>query len=443
MIKGLIDKLRLLIKQPLIANMLIVGSLTLLVSFFGFYKELVVGSTFGLSEFLDTFALAILIPSFIENVFVGALSNIFIPNYIIERATTKKVGAFQTVTLLIITGIVCVFATLILILHSYLLEILFPGHDALYYDGIKEQLFIMLPCLFFWGYNSFLSALLEIKRKFLQVTITPICTSITTLIAVFFFKEYLGNIVLAVGILSGSMLSFTYLSFLVFYYKLLRIEKPMINNNLKLMIGQLPPKVMSGLLTGINPFVDQIFAAQLVAGSVIALSYGNKIPAFGITIAMVALGKVLLPHFSELVIKDLRQAYTELFKILKWIFFLAAILVCGLIFFSHDIISILFERDNFTSHDTSVVALIQQLLLLHVPFYLCTRILVKFLTSINKNTFMAWASLLNLIVNLIMNFVLIKIMGVYGLALSTTIVLIVSSSIYFFYTYKQFKLNQF
>lgn len=433
------DRIRSILKQPLFKNLLIVAGVTIPLKFLGFYKEIVVGSTFGLSEFLDTFALALLIPSFVENVFIGALSNIFVPNYILEQNTSKNIGAFQSITLLIITCIDCFFILLILIFSSYLLNVMFPNHDTQYYQSIKDQLFTMLPCLFFWSYSSFLGSLLDIKSKFFLTSIAPVFTSITTLFFLFFFKEELGNKVLAIGLLSGAILSFLYLLTLALRYKVLHFSKPKINKNIKLMLRQLFPKVTSGLLTGINPFVDKIFAAQLVAGSVIALSYGNKIPAFGVTIAMVALGKVLLPHFSKIVISDLKLAYYELFKILKIVFFVALASVIVLILFSENIIHTLFERGNFTSDNTQVVTRIQQLLLLHVPFYLCIRVLVKFLTSINKNSFMAWVSFVNLVVNLIMNIILVKTMGVYGLALSTTIVLVVSSSIYFGYTYKQYK----
>lgn len=432
-------KLKRILKNPLLVNLLTVGLITIIVKITGFYKELVIGSTFGLSEFLDTFALAILIPSFIENVFVGALSNIFIPNYIIEEKTSKQTSSFQSLIVVIITSIALFFTITILLFNNFLLETMYPNHSPSYYSSINIQLYILLPCLFFWGYSSFMSALLEIKGKFLQISISPLSTSIATLIAILCFKDVLGNKVIAVGVLSGAIIEFLYLFIMALRYKAIKFSKIILNNNMVLMLKQLPPKVVSGLLTGVNPFVDQIFAAQLVAGSVIALSYGNKIPAFGVSIVMVALGKVLLPHFSKLVIQDIKKAFTELFKILKWLFLVAIVITVVLIYFSHNIIELLFERKEFTAEDTFIVATLQQILLIHVPFYIITRVLVKFLTSINKNAFMAWVSFVNLIVNLVMNYILIKIMGVYGLALSTTIVLIVSSSIYFWFTYKEYK----
>lgn len=221
---------------------------------------------------------------------------------------------------------------------------------------------------------------------------------------------------------------------------LVKLGKLQLNNNMVVMLRQLPAKITSGLLTGINPIVDQFFAAQLVAGSVVALSYGEKIPAFGVAIAMTALGNVLLPHFSKLVSEDLKKAYSELFKILKIAFLASAVFAGVIALFSEEIIRFLFERKSFTSKDTEVVSQIQQLLLLHIPFFIVTRILVKFLTSINKNTFMAWVSFLSVLTNLLMNYLLIDSLKVYGLALSTSIVLIINSGIFLWFTHKQSKL---
>lgn len=430
---------KLNIRNPLLINLLIVGSVTLVVKLAGLFKETYIGSSYGLSEFLDTYALALLIPSFIQNVFVGAIKNIFIPNYIIEKKNDRQIGGFQTLTCLLILGINFFFGMVLLVSSSFLLEIIFPDHTPEYYALINKQLVVLLPCLFIWGLNGFLSALLEIENKFFYTSIAPIYTSIVTILAIYFFKDRLGDYVLAVSILAGSLASFIHLFAKAIKLRLIQFGRLRLNHNMRVMLQQLPAKVISGLLTGINPIVDQFFAAQLVAGSVIALAYGEKIPAFGISIAMIALGNVLLPHFAELVSKDLKKAYKELFKILKIAFFASLIFSVLMIFFSDIIIRILFERNSFTSKDTEIVSFIQQLLLIHVPFFVVTRILVKFLTSINKNGFMAWVSALSVLTNLLLNYLLIHSFQVYGLALSTSLVLIINSLVFLWFTIRQYK----
>lgn len=419
--------------------MLSVALITLVVKGLGFYKETLIASSIGLSELLDTFLIAILIPSFIQSVFVGSLTNLFIPNYLAELKSTKRIGEFQSVSFLIVTIMAIVLSLICLIFVFFFLETVFRDHSEEYYELVRTQFYIILPCLLLWGYTSLLGGLLEINNKFIISSLTPIFGSIATIIALFFFKDFLQEKVLSVGILSGTILGFLFVLVYCSKKKVLLLKKPHFNDNIRVMIKQLPPKITSGILTGINPFVDQFFAAQLVIGSISAISYGVKIPQFIVGILILAIGNVLLPHFSKLIVDDLAKAYHQLFKILKIVFGSTLVLMLICVYFSEEIVSLLFERNEFDASDTILVADLQRIVLIYVPFYLTTLVLVKFLTSINKNSFMAWISLWNLVLNLILDFVLIEKMGIYGLVLSTTIVYVISSFFYFGFTIKQYR----
>ncbi|WP_282123440.1 murein biosynthesis integral membrane protein MurJ [Algibacter mikhailovii] len=420
--------------------MVIVALVTLFLKVIGFYKEMVIASSFGLSELLDTFFIAILVPSFIQNVFLGSITNIFIPNYIKEEKEGGDISSLQTVIFLIMICISTLSVIIAYLSTDFFLDVIYPGHTQEYYQLIKDQLFVVLPCLFLWGLSSVIRGLLHISSRFFLSTITALFPLLTMIFFVVYLKDTLGTMVLAYGTLTGSLLSFIFYLIVIFRYKGLSLGRPTLNENTLLMLRQLPPKVFSSFFTGINGYVDQFFAAQLIIGSISALKYGVKLPSFGITLTITALGSVLLPHFSKLANENLKGSFNHLFKILKWVVGLSSIVVIIGIFMSDYIVQLIFERGEFTHDDTLKVSLIQKITLLYVPFYLSTLIIVRFLTSINKNKFMAWISFFNLFVNIILNIILVKHYEVYGLALSTTFVLIISSCFYFGYTYKQFKL---
>lgn len=429
-----------LVKNPLLINILIVGSLTILVKLVGFYKEATIASYFGLSELLDTFFIALLIPAFLQNVFINGLNKIFIPNYINNLKEKKNQGEFQSIVFILTFSISLLFFILTWIFINIFLEKVYPGHTSEYYTLIKKQLFYLLPCLFFWGASSIIGGLLEVSNKFFLTTISPIFSAIIILICLNFFSEKLGETVLAIGTLIGAIFTFLYKLLIVLYYKELFISKPRLNNNSIIMLKQLPSKISAGLLSGMNNYIDQFFAAQLVIGSITALNYGIKIPFFIISILTVAFGNVLLPHFSRLISVDLEQAYQQLFKILKIIFVSSLIIVIIAAFYSDLIISILFERNAFDANSTILVSKIQKISFVYVPFYLCVAILVRFLTSINKNKFMAWISFFSLILNVILNTVLIKHFEIYGLVVSTALIYILICFFYLQFTLKQYKL---
>jgi putative peptidoglycan lipid II flippase len=437
--KQLVSKIQIALSNPVMKSMVTVAVVTFFVKMLAFYKETIIAASFGLSEILDTFFVAILIPTFVQSVFLNSLKHLFIPNYITELKNSGNKASFQSVIFLMTFFISVVSIILAYFFIDLFLERFFPVQSESYYELVKNQLYIILPSLILWGFSSVMSGLLEIENRFFIAHISQLFPIITVILFLFFLKDSLGTLVLAYGTLAGSISGFVFLLIVSIWHKDLVLSRPKINSNSKLMLKQLPPKITSSFLSNMNEFIDQFFVGQLAVGSLAALNYGNRIPAFGVTIVIMALGSVLLPHFSRLVNKDLKVAYQYLFKILKFVLGIGIILVTIGIFCSDWIIKIWLERNEFTNQDTITVSTIQKILLANVPFYICTLIIVKFLTSINENRFMAKISFVNLILNVILNIILIKQFGLFGLALSTTFVFITSSCFYFVYTYKQFK----
>ena len=433
------DTIRKSYSNPLIRNMVIVGAVTLVLKIIGFYKETLIASTFGLSELLDTFFIAMLVPTFVQSVFLSSITIIFIPNYISELKQGGNISSLQSVIFIVMLGISLVSVIFAYLTTDFFLELIYPDHTESYYNLVRRQLYIILPCLLFWGMSSVMNGLLEIDSRFFISTVSTIFPLAIMIGFLLFLKETLGDMVLAFGTLASGFSSFIFYLIVNIKSKNLVFSKPKINKNTVLMLRQLPPKMFSSFFTAMNSYVDQFFAAQLAIGSIAAINYGIKIPAFMVTIIIAALGSVLLPHFSRLATNNIKGAFDHLFRILKWIFILSAIVVVLGILTSNYVVELLFERNEFTHGDTLKVALIQKITLVYVPFYLCTLIIVKFLTSINKNKFMAWISFFNLFTNIVLNIVLVKRFEVYGLVFSTTLVLIISSCFYFGYTYKQYK----
>lgn len=429
-----------LLKNPTLINVMIVGFMTLVVKGMGFFKEMEVGRSFGLSELIDTFLIASLIPGFINNVFMSSFQNVFIPNYIAEKKISSTIGSFQTACVIITFCLGIVLSIGAYIFTVFFLEDIFGGHSFEYYDLVRTQFYIMLPCILFWSLSSLLGGLLEVNGLFSFSSIYPIITSLVVLMCLFFFKNELGYKVLAFGMLVGSFLEFVYLLWVSVFKKTLQLSKPdFFSHNIVTLYRQLPSKIGSGFLTGTTGFVNQFFAAQLVVGSLAALNYGMKIPSFLASILIISFGSVALPYFSNLVHENRLKAYEVLYKSILYVFVFSLLIAGVLYFFSEDIISFLFEKGNFSSKDTLVVSKIQKILLAYVPFYISSIIIIKFLTSINKNAYMFYASILNLVLNLVLNYYFVKMYNVNGLAIATTIVYIVNFGVLFFFVNNQRK----
>jgi len=431
-----------MLKNPTLINVIIVGFMTLVVKGMGFFKEVEVGKSFGLSELIDTFLIASLIPGFINNVFMSSFQNVFIPNYIAEKKVSSTIGSFQSACVIITLCLGIVLSIWAYIFTVFFLEDIFKGHSHEYYDLIRSQFYIMLPCILFWSLSSLLGGLLEVNGLFSFSSIYPIITSLVVLMCLFFLKNELGYKVLAFGMLVGSFLEFVYLLWVSVFKKTLQLSNPdFLSPNIVTLYKQLPSKIGSGFLTGTTGFVNQFFAAQLVVGSIAALNYGMKIPSFLASILIISIGNVVLPYFSDLVHEDRVKAYEVLYKSILYVFVFSLLITAVLYFFSEDIISFLFEKGNFSSNDTLVVSKIQKILLAYVPFYISSIIIIKFLTSINKNAYMFYASILNLVLNLVLNYYFVKMYNVNGLAFATTIVYIINFGVLFLFVNNQRKMD--
>ena len=280
--------------------MILVSGITLLIKGLGFYKETVVASNFGLSELLDTFYIAILVPTFISNVFLGAYRSVFIPNYIAELKTNGNEASFQASSFLITLLVSFFFVLIAYLFTDVYLENLFPNHTKEYYSLIKEQFYVLLPCVFFWGLASLINGLLNVSNEYRLSTIGGAITPLAMLVCLFFFKDVFGKQVLAVGTLAGAILGFLYLMIVAINKKILFLGVPDFKSeNIQTLFLQLPAKISSGVLTAMNSMVDQFFAAQLVVGSIAALNYGIKIPYFLTGIIMIAISNVMLPPFRK------------------------------------------------------------------------------------------------------------------------------------------------
>jgi putative peptidoglycan lipid II flippase len=185
--------------------------------------------------------------------------------------------------------------------------------------------------------------------------------------------------------------------------------------------------VAGSLLMGSTPVIDQVMAAILGPGCVSALSYGNKIPIGLVSICAMALSTAVLPYFSQMVAdgdwqgcKHTLKRYTALNALVS---IPATIL---LMIFSKPIIHLLFQRGAFTSADTEIVSRVQTGYMLQVPFYVLGMIFVRFITAMRRNDLLMYASAVNLVVDIAMNLVLMRIWGVAGIAVSTSFVMFVS-----------------
>ncbi|MEN9568136.1 MAG: hypothetical protein RLZZ69_3332, partial [Cyanobacteriota bacterium] len=207
--------------------------------------------------------------------------------------------------------------------------------------------------------------------------------------------------------------------------------------NLDLVIKQYFPVMVGSFLMCSTALVDQSMAAMLSPGSVSALGYANRVIALPLTLITLALGTAVVPYFSQTIAqKDWRKISHTFNYYLRLIFITTIPLTIFFILASKLIIQVLFERGSFNAEDTQLVSHIQTFYALQIPFYIAAIFVVKLINSLGINNILAVGSAINLVANIIGNYIFAEWIGVAGIALSTSCVYLISFAFLYILTKK-------
>jgi putative peptidoglycan lipid II flippase len=102
-------------------------------------------------------------------------------------------------------------------------------------------------------------------------------------------------------------------------------------------------------------------------------------------------------------------------------------------------VRLLFQRGRFTADDVQIVSSVQAMYLLQVPFYTLGILLVRMISSLQANRVLLWNTVVGLTVNIVLDYVLMRVMGVAGIALSRSVVYIASCSVLAVVLYRKLK----
>ena len=97
-----------------------------------------------------------------------------------------------------------------------------------------------------------------------------------------------------------------------------------------------------------------------------------------------------------------------------------------LIIFSKPLVATFFQAGAFTAQDAHLVARVQSLLFLQLPFYAVGNLYVHAICSLRRNQILMWGTTIAISVNILLNLIFMKILGLPGIALSTSGVYLVN-----------------
>jgi putative peptidoglycan lipid II flippase len=416
------------INRQIFTATIIIGLLTGLSKFASVGKELVVAWRFGTGDEIDSFVMALVVPFFVTTVVANSLSTALIPTYIKVREESPK--AAQQLFAGIMTraiGLLIVVTIAVAFTASLYLPIMASGFSAAKLDLTNRLLWSVSPTILLYGIVNILAGVMNAGEKFALAALTPVLAPLATVMMLLAFPDW-GIYALAGGMICGSLSEMIVLG-IALHRQGINLKPQWLKSdaNLELVIKEYFPVIVGSFLMCSTNLVDQSMAGMLSPGSVAALGYANRVIALPLSLVTLALGTAVVPYFSQTIArKDWRKIDHTFKYYLRLIFITMIPLTILFILASKLIVQILFERGSFTPENTQLVSQIQILYALEIPFFIASIFVVRLINSIGINHYLAWGSAINLIANIIGNYVFSIWLGVAGLALSTSLVHFIS-----------------
>jgi len=416
--------------RRILAAILTVGSLSVIVKLTATLKELVVAYQFGTGDAVDAFLIAFLVPSLVVNVVAGSLTAAFTPVYIEVRETQGHSAArrvFQNATAGS-AAVVLVVTCLLLLLTPLAARFLEGSFSAAKLALTRSLFVVLLPVILLNAVVTTWSALLNAEGQFASVALAPVCVPFFTMALVLLASRAWGIYSLAWGTVCGSLVQCCVLGVALFRQRMPVLPRwDGVTPELRRVAVQYAPMVAGAALMSSSWAIGQAMAAMLPPGSVASLNYGNKLVGMATEIGSMALATAVLPHFSLMVARRDWSSIRRTLRIYVRLIILTAVpSTVVLILLSKVIVRTLFERGAFTAEDTSLVAGIQGFYLLQVPFVMLGMLFVRLASSLQRNQILLWGAAITLPLNVVLNFALMRWLGAGGIALSTSLVYLVS-----------------
>jgi len=396
-------------------------------------KDLAVAHRFGTGDALEAFLLAFALPVFIAGSFRSAFFSAFVPRFLEAEARDGSRGAREALgrAMAVYLVLLAALAVLLALVADPVVRVLagaFPRDKA---DLTRHFVVLLAPFVLLDGVAGMFTAALYARRRYAQAALVSSIPPLVTLGAIVGLSSAWGVEALVLGallgaaleaVVSGALVKREGLAVLPVFGRPRPAEYALLRGFAFLLGG--------GILMSANTVVDQAMATLAGAGSVASLGYGAKIPAAVLGLAGIALGTATLPHYATFVAgRRFREMGASLKSHAIRLTAAGVAIAVPLALLSQPLVRLLFQHGSFLAADTARVSGIQAYYALQIPGYCAGIVASRFLNALGRDRLILAVSGLNFVLNVVGDWVLLRWMGLPGIALSTAIVYTVAAAL--------------
>jgi putative peptidoglycan lipid II flippase len=399
----------------------------------GFLREVQLAYFFGLTPMRGAFTVAFKIPNLIRLLIAdAAISAAFIPVFTEllmkkDKDEAWRVGSqMMNVVFLILTLIVL----LCEIFMPFIIQITTPGftRDRELFQHTVQLSRIIFPIIIILGLGGVVVGILHSMQYFGAAAVAPLFWNVINILAVFLFYHIGGIYAAAWGLLAATIIQFmiqgspfTQIPRQIQwkYSWRLGLSDPVMKQIGLLMI----PVTLSIGVINFNALVGNFFASLLGPAEVAAIDSAFRLFHLPQGMFAIAIGTVLFPLLSGFVVRDEHQRFSNVIQTgLRQIFFATLPFTGWFMTLSFPIAKVCFERGQFSESDSRLVAWALLFYAIGMSFTSANTLLNRGFYSLKKTWIPLYTSVINIGLNILLCWLLLKPLGVGGICFATSFV---------------------
>lgn len=397
---------------------------TIIAKILGFARELVLASSYGASMYSDAYLTAMNIPSVIFTVIGTTLGTVLIPMYfdVNSKLGEKKALRYINNMFNIVIVLCIVLSILGFVCTESIVKIFAIGFEGETLKLAIDFTRVLIIGLIFAGLSYIMTAYLQIKNNFTIPGLMTVPKNIIIIITIILSVKY-NPYIMVWGTLIGMAVEFLFQ--LPFAIKSGYKYQPYININdkyIKKTIWLIGPVLIGVAVNQINAMIDRTLASTLVEGSISALNYANKLNLFVMALFITSVAAVIYPMLSKLSSEENKEKFTNsVVQSINSVILLVIPISIGAMVLATPIVKLLFQRGEFDTRATSMTAIALVMYSIGMVAFGLRDILGKVFYAIQDTKTPMINGAIAMVMNIVLNFILVRRLQLAGLALATSI----------------------